>query len=139
LAGRQWRAIGGAILSTTGLLLLGWIALGSQAYRGFLSLLSAYPGFITANRWPWHELASVFALLKYFGVPSTAALAIHAAAALTAAGVVWLAWREDREGKEAILGAATLLGSPYVLSYDAVLLALPTAWLLTSRPTWGVL
>ena len=38
-----------------------------------------------------------------------------------------------------MLAAATLLGPPYLLSYDAVLLALPVAWLLNRRPALGLL
>jgi hypothetical protein len=138
IAARQWRAIGGAILSAAALLLLAWAALGVSAYHAFAAMLSTFGGFVAQSRWPWHELASMFALLRFFGVPASAALAVHAAVALFAAVTVWLAWREDREGKEAILAAAALLGPPYVLSYDAVLLALPAAWLLTRRPALGL-
>ena len=37
-----------------------------------------------------------------------------------------------------MLAAATLLGPPYLLSYDAVLLALPIALLLDRRPALGL-
>src|SRR5947209_1072163 len=40
LAGRQGRAIGGAIASAAVLLTIGWIALGPDSYRSFFGLLS---------------------------------------------------------------------------------------------------
>jgi len=55
--------------------------------------------------------------------------------------MVWQSWRQDRPGKEAVLAAATLLATPYLLTYDAVLLGLPVAWLLLtgSRPIAALL
>jgi hypothetical protein len=138
IAGRQWRAIGGGAASSAALATLSWIALGTKAWQAFFVLLGTFGGFLTASRWPWHELASIFAFLRFFGVAAPIALAIHAGVALTAAVLVWRTWREDREGKEAMLAAATLLGPPYLLSYDAVLLALPVAWLLSRRPALGL-
>jgi hypothetical protein len=130
IAGRQWRAIAGAVFSVSAALLLGLVALGASAYASFFELLGAYSGFVAASRWPWHELASVYALLRYFDLPAGIALAIHGAVVAGAAAMVWQAWRQDRPGKVAILAAATLLFPPYLLSYDGVLLALPVAWLL---------
>jgi hypothetical protein len=138
LAGRQWRAIGGAIASVAALLALGWLALGAGSYQAFFDLASTFGGFLAGGLWPWHELASVYAFLRFFGVPAPAALAVHGVVALIAVALVWRAWRSNREGKEAMLAAATLLGPPYLLSYDAVLLALPVAWLLNRRPALGV-
>jgi predicted nucleic acid-binding protein len=138
IAGRRWRAIWGAVASSAVLAALSWLALGTKAWLAFFALLGTFGGFVAASRWPWHELASIFAFLRFFGVPTSTALAIHAAVALAAAFMVWHGWRENRDGKEALLAAATLLGPPYLLSYDAVLLALPVAWLLARRPAWSL-
>lgn len=139
VAGRQWRAIGGAALSCLALLAVGWLFLGTSAYRGFFAMMPQIGRFIAEGRASWHELASIFAFLSYFGVPGSAALAVHAAVALAAAIILWRAWRADRDGKEAMLAAATLLGSPYLQTYDALLLALPVAWLLVRAPAAAIL
>lgn len=139
VAGRQWRAIGGAALSCIALLAAGWIFLGTSAYHGFFAMMPQIGRFIAEGRASWHELASIFALLSYFGVPASAALAVHAAVALAAAVVLWRAWSSNRDGKEAMLASATLLGSPYLQSYDALLLALPVAWLLARAPALAIL
>ena len=119
-------------------LALGWVVLGARSYQAFFELASTFGGFLAGCRWPWHELASIYAFLRFFGVPASAALAVHGGVVLAVAIFVWRAWWSNREGKEAMLAAATLLGPPYLLSYDAVLLALPIAWLLDRRPVLGL-
>jgi hypothetical protein len=130
IAGRHWQVIAGGALSAFLLLLVGLVTLGSPSYAAFFQMLSTYTGFVAESRWPWRELASVYALLRYFGLAAGIAMSIHVAVAVVAAGLVWQSWRQDRPGKEAVLAAATLLGTPYLLTYDGVLLALPVAWLL---------
>jgi len=140
VAGGHWRAFAGAALSGAALLIVGLMVLGLESYTAFLDLLSTFAGFVTASRWPWHKLASVYALLRYFTVAPALALAVHGAVAVGATVLVWRAWKGDWDGKVAILAAATLLIPPYLLSYDGLLLAVPVAWLLTEgkRPDLAV-
>jgi hypothetical protein len=138
VAARHWRAISGAAVSGAAVLLAGLLVLGASSYRAFIGMLATMGGFLASGRWPWHELASIFGFLRFFGVPASAALAIHGVVALAAAVLVWRAWAADQEGKETILAAATLLGPPYLFSYDAVLLALPIAFLLSRSPALGL-
>lgn len=130
IAGRQWKAISGAVLSAIFLLLSAVPILGFDGYSAFLSLASTFAGYVAAGRWPWQELVSVFAMLSYFAVPRALAIAIHLLVAVGAASLVWRAWSQDRPGKVATLAAATLLAPPYLLSYDGLLLGLPVAFLL---------
>ena len=132
IAGRHWQAIAGGALSALALLLVGLAALGLESYAAFFAMLSTYTDFVANSRWPWHELASVYALLRYFGLAASIAMAIHVAVAAIAAAMVWQSWRQDRPGKEVVLAAATLLATPYLLTYDVVLLGLPVAWLLAT-------
>jgi alpha-1,2-mannosyltransferase len=132
IAGRHWQAIAGGALSAFLLLLVGLVTLGSASYAAFFQMLSTYAGFVAESRWPWRELASVYALLRYFGLAAGIAMAIHVAVAVGAAVLVWQSWRQDRPGKEAVLAAATLLASPYLLTYDGLLLGLPAARLLVT-------
>ena len=130
IAGRHWRAIAGGALSASLLLLVGLVTLGGASYAAFFEMLATYAGFVAQSRWPWRELASVYALLRYFGLAAGIAMSIHIALAAVAAVMVWHSWRQDRPGKEAVLAAATLLATPYLLTYDGVLLGLPVAWLV---------
>ena len=85
LAGREWRAIAGAMLSFFAMIAAGLLLFGLEAYRGFLEILPHYVGYMRHNSWNWGELASPFALLRYFGVAPAAALAAQAVVAAAAA------------------------------------------------------
>jgi hypothetical protein len=108
-----------------------------DSYRGFLALLPQFAEWLSAERWPLGELASTFAMLRSFGVPAAAAMAIHGAVALAATALTARAWALKLETRIPILAAATLLITPYLLTYDALVLSLPLAWLLRdSRNHW---
>jgi hypothetical protein len=130
IAARQWRAIGGAALSSLALLGLAAIIFGLDSYRGFLAITGDYGGYMAADRWNWAEQASVFGFFRFFGVPQAAALTGQGVAALTAAILTWRAWARGQEQRGAVLAAATLLVPPYVFTYDSLLLILPLAVLL---------
>lgn len=127
IAGREWRAIAGGIASSVALLLLGLLLFGADPYARFVAILPHFSSWLSAGRWPWGELASPFALLRWFGVPKAVALAIHGAIALGAAALTARAWALDHEAKVPILAAATLLIPPYLFTYDALLMTLPLA------------
>ena len=133
LAGREWRAIAGGALSTFALLGISLFIFGADAYRGFLGILPQYTEWLGASRWPWGELASPFALLRYFDVPSSIAVAVHSVIAISATALVARAWALKLEERISILAAATLLVPPYLFTYDGLLLALPLGWLLRTK------
>ena len=130
LAERNWWAIAGAAASSLLLLALAWIVFGAGAYQGFLAITGDYAGYMSGSRWRWGELASLFAFLRFFGVPQAAALAIQAVAALGAAFLTWRAWATRDKNRIAILAAATLIVPPYLFTYDSLLLLVPLAGFL---------
>jgi len=133
IAGREWRAIAGGVLSSVALVALGFLLFGAGAYSSFLALLPHFTGWLGAGRWPWGELASTFALLRWFRVPDTAALVAHGVVAVIAAVLTARAWALKLDQRVPILAAATLLVPPYLFTYDALLLTLPLAALLRQR------
>ena len=133
LAERNWRAIAGAAVSSLALLALAWIAFGADAYRGFFAITGEYAGFMSGSRWNWSELASLFAFLRFFGVPQAVALAAQGLAALAAAVLTWRAWAKGHRERVAVLAAATLLVPPYLFTYDSLLLILPLAAFLRDK------
>ncbi len=133
LAERNWRAIAGAAVSSLALLALAWIAFGGDAYRGFFAITGEYAGFMSGSRWNWSELASLFAFLRFFGVPQAVALAAQGLAALAAAVLTWRAWAKGHRERVAVLAAATLLVPPYLFTYDSLLLILPLAAFLRDK------
>ena len=133
IAGREWRTIGGGVVSTIVLLAAALLLFGIDSYRGFLVLLPHFSQWLSAGRWPWGELASTFALLRALGVPTAPALVIHGAVALAAAALTARAWALKLDTRVPILAAATLLIPPYLFTYDALLLTIPLGWLFRQR------
>ena len=139
IAGRHWRVIGVAAGSASMLLATAAVCFGVGAYAGFLRMLPVYTDFMSAGGWPWNELASPFAFARYLGASAGTALTVHVAIAAFAASMVWYAWRSHWTDRAAILAAATVLVPPYLFSYDALLLVLPLATLITNhRRRWLV-
>ena len=130
LAGREWRVIGGAILSSAFILVAALAVFGLAAYEGFFNILPQYVTWLETDEWRWTKLASPFALARFADVPQPAALAIHTVIALAATLATVRAWWLDLDEKIQILAAATLLIPPYLFTYDALLLIVPAAWLI---------
>jgi hypothetical protein len=144
LAGREWRAFAGAAVSAPAILLLGLVVFGPDTSRAWLGQMPLYAEIARSGLVGWHKLASVYAALRQLGVPATPAFIVHGAVAVAAAGVVWRVWRSDCErlAKASVLAAATMLVSPYLFFYDAVILTLPLFFLAehkTPAPLVGAL
>lgn len=133
LAGREWRAIAGGIATSAALLMFGLLLFGVPAYSSFLAILPDFSNWLSAGRWPWGELASPFALLRWFEVPMRVALLVHGIVAAGAAALTARAWWRKDEARVPILAAATLLVPPYLFTYDALLLTLPLASLAKEK------
>ena len=133
VAARRWDSVAGAALSSILLLVLAALVFGLESYRAFLGIGAQYAGFMDLSRWNWSELASFFSFLRFFGVPQPIALACQAIAAIAAAILTWRAWAIGAEQRGAILASATLLVSPYMLTYDSMLLIWPLAVFLRDR------
>ncbi len=133
VAARRWDSVAGAALSSILLLVAAWLVFGTESYRAFLAITGQYAGFMDLSRWNWSELASLFSFLRFFGIPQPVALAIQAMAGLAAAILTWRAWAGGDEERGAILASATMLMSPYMLTYDSMLLIWPLAVFLEDR------
>jgi hypothetical protein len=139
IAGREWKAILGGIVSSVGALILAWVVFGTDVYKGFFGILPIYTQAMGADKWPWNELASPFASLRFLGVPQTTALTIHAVIAIVAIALVCRAWWLKLNGRVAILACATMLVPPYLFTYDSPLLALPLlSFVNPRRAVWIV-
>ena len=131
LAARQWRAIAGAAISAGGLLLAGLLLFGPDATRAWIAQMPLYAELARSGLVGWPKLASIYAAARQAGLPVEPALALHAAVAAIAAVAVWRSWRSDEDPllKASALAAATMLASPYLFIYDAVILAVPLLFL----------
>jgi hypothetical protein len=133
IAGRHWRAIYGAALSSTALLAIAAAFFGLSSYSGFFKTAGEFTGFMAASAWRWNQFASVFGLARYAGVPQTPALLLHGLCACAAILVTWRAWSARMPQRVPILASASLLMSPYLFTYDSLLLVISLAWFVRER------
>ena len=130
LAAREWKAIGGGMFSVVAINLTALLLFGPASFKAFFNILPVYAQWLASERWPWQEIATSFAFLRYFGVSPIIAWSVHGAVALTAVTLVWRHWAAASDRRVPILAAATVLVPPYLLTYDALLLVVPLTWLM---------
>lgn len=135
VAGGHWRTL--AAGAGAALLLCGAAALafGPEVWPAFVAQLPEQAELVLGGQVPWHQLASPFAMLRAIAVPEALAFAVQGAAAVAAALVTWRCWSRDHPHRVPVLLAATMLGSPYLYSYDTMALVVPIATLLATGRT----
>jgi alpha-1,2-mannosyltransferase len=133
VAGRQWQALAAAAASAGAALAISSVVFGLDILRSFVAVLPTYVEFIRSGALRFELLVSVYALMRYFALPDAASFAIHIAVALFAFVMTWRAWRQHSDARVPILASASLLVSPYIFTYDALLLTAPLAYLLHAR------
>ena len=134
LAMRSWRAIGGAIFSASLLVALTLALWGWPVWQAFFdSLELTRTQVIEQGSTGWHKIMSPFAAVRMWGGGVGLAYAVQLVATLAAiTAVVWLSLkRGPAHLRNALVCAATLIATPYVIDYDHVVLlpALAFLWL----------
>jgi hypothetical protein len=125
LAGGHWRAIGGAIFSSTVLVGLTLAIWGWPVWQAFADSLPLTRGVvIEQGSTGWHKIMTPFAAARMWGGSVALAYAVQALATFASiAAVIWLAHRTSRpELRNALVCAAVLVSTPYALDYDYVVL-----------------
>lgn len=142
LAGRQWRAIAGALLSS-GALVLATLALwGWPVWQAFLASLPLTQHIVIEQGVTgWHKIMSPFAAVRMWGGSVAFAYAVQMAiVAASIAAIGWISWtRKSPELRNALTCAAALVSTPYVLDYDYVVLlpAIAFLWRDAAENDWG--
>jgi alpha-1,2-mannosyltransferase len=132
IAGGYWRTVAAAAVTVALLVLATFAAFGPEVWRAFF----ASTGFTRAvllesGDVGWHKMQSAFAWVRLWGGPVALAYAVQGALTLILAGtVIWL-WRGSVSLalKAAALCLAVLLGTPFSLDYDLMVLAPAIAFL----------
>ncbi|HET7708052.1 MAG TPA: glycosyltransferase family 87 protein [Sphingomicrobium sp.] len=135
LAGKHWQVIGGAVFSSILVIIAGFLIFGPAATAAWLDQLSLYAIIARDGLVGWHKFVSIYAAGRQVGLSETLAFVLHGAVALGAAIAVWRIWRSgsDWPARFAILAAATMLASPYLYVYDALILLPAFAYLIDRR------
>lgn len=139
LAGRQWRAIAGAVASACALIAASALAFGRPAWAGFLGASGLARTALEQEMVGSAKMQSAFAAVRLWHGPVAAAYALQAVVALAAACAVAVVFHRRRNDRAAaaVLVAATLLASPFLLDYDLMLAAVPLAWLFAQGAERG--
>jgi glycosyl transferase family 87 len=142
IADRRWRVIATASVVALAMAALSLLVFGSETWLAFFQWMPTTSKLVLGQgAADWHRLQSVFGFVRAHGGGEALAWTAQAAVALTlAAALVWL-WRSRAafELKAAALAAAALLATPYVYTYDLVVLAIPVAYLVRIGLTRGFL
>lgn len=138
VAARQWRALAAAALCVAALAAVTTVAFGPAIWSEWWATTGLARRVMEDGTVGFAKMQSVFAAARLLGGTIPAAYGLQAAGAIAAAGLTaWCAWRvPDRLAAGAVMIAATLLTTPFLLDYDLTLMAFPLAWLLTRGGAW---
>jgi arabinofuranan 3-O-arabinosyltransferase len=141
-AGGYWRAFFTAALVAMLMAAASWLAFGSEAWLAFLGNIGHTSQAFLSEGWAdWSKLQTAFGLTRTLGGSETLAWIVQAAVSLLAAVSVAIVWRSKAayDLKAAVIGVGALLATPYLYTYDLVVLAVPIAFLLRLGDARGYL
>ncbi len=132
LATGRWRTLFAAAATVAALVIAATLAFGMETWRAFF-VFAEYTRAIVleTGETGWHKIQSVFSWTRMWGAPLSLAYAIQGAVTLAiAAAMIWL-WRSPASFalKAAALCLAAILGTPYSIDYDLMVLAPAIAFL----------
>jgi len=132
LAARRWRAVAGAAISVTALTAVSLLVFGQDAWFAFLKGLPEAGKILAHDIFDPAKVQSTFGAFRIMHLPMAAGAVAQGIVSVGGLAVLGAAaWRRPGGRAEgAILAAAALVCSPYLVDYDLVILGLPMAWVL---------
>jgi alpha-1,2-mannosyltransferase len=129
LARRDWKMALGAALSIAAQSVMATLLFGPEIWISFQSSLLLAKASLEQGVIGFAKMQSAFSAIRLLGGGNSLAYWVQAAAAVAAAILLWRIWRTEASLplRTGATGAAMLLGTPFILDYDFVLLALPIA------------
>jgi arabinofuranan 3-O-arabinosyltransferase len=142
IAGGHWRTFVTASIVAALMVGASWAAFGIEAWQAFIANIGHTSQAFLSDGWAdWGKLQTAFGLARTLGAPEPLAWTVQALVALAAAVSVATVWRSraSYEIKAATLSTAALLATPYLYTYDLVVLAVPLAFLFRLARAHGFL
>jgi arabinofuranan 3-O-arabinosyltransferase len=133
IAGGHWRAFTSASVTALVIAALSLAAFGAQTWLAFFGSISQTSEAFLSNGWAdFGKLQTIFGLARMLGVPEHAAWILQSALAIDALFAVIMIWRSKAafELKAAALVAGAMLATPYLYTYDLVVMAIPLAFMI---------
>jgi arabinofuranan 3-O-arabinosyltransferase len=131
-AGGYWRTFAAATATAALMAIASWLAFGTDTWIAFFANIGhTEQAFLSEGAADLGKMQSAFGTIRTLGGSEMLAWWVQAAVALAAATGVAVLWRSraDYEIKAAALGTAAMLATPYLYTYDLVVLAVPLAFL----------
>lgn len=140
-AGGKWRTFAAAAAAVGVLAAASLIALGPDAWTGFLRQMSLLQRTMAVPSAFWARSQTVFLSVNYLGVGVKAAYAAQAAVTALMVVATVVVWRGPASlaVKSAVLVVATFLATTYARDYDTVVLLFAAAWLVIDGRRTGFL
>lgn len=142
IVGGHWRTFFTATLVAALMAAAAWFAFGGETWQAFFANIGHTSQAFLSDGWAdWSKLQTAFGLTRALGGGETLAWSVQAAVALIAALAIALAWRSALayDIKAAALATACMLATPYLYTYDLVVLAVPLAFLFRRGRAHGFL
>lgn len=140
-AAGRWRAFFACGATAAGLAALSWAVLGTETWMAFrdgsgLARRALEEGWVSPER-----MISLFAGIRLMGGSPAAAWVLQGVLTATVLALAMHAVRRRPGGmaEVAVIAAAAMLVSPFLLDYDLVVTAVPLAWLLLAGIRAGFL
>ncbi|WP_159109446.1 glycosyltransferase family 87 protein [Bradyrhizobium sp. USDA 3458] len=129
LARTNWKMALGAALSVCSLLISATLIFGLEVWQQFASIVPVSRIWLEYGVMGFAKMQSAFAAVRLLGGGIGLAYSIQALVTISAAVLLFLVWRSSASLRlrASATGAAILLGTPFLLDYDLVLLSLPIA------------
>jgi len=129
----RWRVVWAAAVTVILLALASWLCFGAAPWQALMASMARANQLVLADGgMGFEKLQSAFGLVRSLGGSERLAWAIHGTMTAAIAVALCLLWRSRArdEVKAAALALGIVLATPYLLVYDLVLLAVPTACLV---------
>ncbi len=131
-AGGHWRVFIVAGIVAALMAVASWGAFGTETWQAFIGNIGHTSQAFLSEGWAdFGKLQTAFGLTRTLGFGEPLAWSVQGVVALTTAVAVAALWRSQAayEIKAAALGAGAMLATPYLYTYDLVVLAVPLAFL----------
>ena len=141
-AAGYWRVFFTAAFVAALMALASMFAFGAETWAVFFASISHTSQAFLSDGWAdWSKLQTTFGLTRTLGGSETLAWSLQAIVAIIAAAIVSALWRSkvSFDIKAAALGTGAMLATPYLYTYDLVVLAVPLAFLFRAGRANGFL
>ena len=125
----NWRGFVAAGAMAAGLCAASLAVFGPEAWLGFVETSGLARAALEQDLVGYARMQSAYAGARLLGADGGLAWIVHGGALALAVTAVWTTRRSSEAARGAVLAAATLIATPFLLDYDLTLLAVPLAWL----------